>query len=166
MSDIDDKGGQAEQLALWTIRSARRPVGLPFSFWMTGQTDHWRDLQAISTMVRAVSQEVAAQRGRGLDIAPLGQVWITTEERHLLRAAAAAQAEDDRVLTDSADALASNAALTQPIMTAAAMLGAALAAHGYWLPKPRTDTRTLACAALSVARQRTTNWDQADVLWP
>jgi hypothetical protein len=157
MSDIDDKGGQAEQLALWTIRSARRPVGLPFSFWMTGQTDHWRDLQAISTMVRAVSQEVAAQRGRGLDIAPLGQVWITTEERHLLRAA---------VLTDSADALASNAALTQPIMTAAAMLGAALAAHGYWLPKPRTDTRTLACAALSVARQRTTNWDQADVLWP
>lgn len=166
MSDIDDKGRQAEQLALWTIRSARRRVGLPFSFWMTRQTDHWRDLQSISTMVRAVSQDVEAQRGTGLDIAPLSQVWITTDERHLLHAAAAAQAEDERILSAIAAALVSDAALTRSIMKAASMLGAALAARGYWLPRPRIEMKTLPCAALSVARRRTANWDQADVLWP
>ncbi|MCB8880526.1 hypothetical protein ACELLULO517_09805 [Acidisoma cellulosilytica] len=166
MTDIYEKGSQAEQLALWTIRCAKRGPGAPFSVWMTAHQDHWRDLHAISTLFRDINWTVAEQRGIGLDIAPPGQVWTTLEERHLLRAAAAAQAEDDAILAELAATLSPHPALVPAIADAAAMLGAVLATHGYWLPKPESECSRLPGPALSVARRRSAVWDRADVMWP
>lgn len=166
MIDIYEKGCQAEQLALWTIRGARRSTGSAFGVWMSGHHDHWRDLQSVSSLFSRIDHDFRVRRGSGLDIAPVSQIWMTVEERQWLRTTAAAQTDDDAVLAECAAILSPHATLTPTIADAAAQLGATLAIHGYWLPKPEIGSCNLPCAALSVARHRAPGWDHVHIMWP
>jgi hypothetical protein len=131
-----DEGSRAEALALWTIRGALRPAAMPFRFSTAGQTDQWQDLCAIRAVFGDLSDQLAQERGRPLDIATTGQPGVTPDEQHLLLAIAASQADMEHVLQDALNAFGCGRWITAAMKNAVTILGAVLATRGYWLPKP------------------------------
>lgn len=166
-----ETGHQAQHLAIWVIRSALRQDARPFRFRSDRQPDQWRDLAAPRALFRQSEAELAARRGYGLDVAGIGQLALTQDETHLLRAITAAQGEAPSALAAALAALGPFS--PQTMASPVTILAAVLASHGYWLPEPaetpasaQAPALPLPGAALGALRHRTQSWRQAVILWP
>jgi hypothetical protein len=130
--------GQGERLAVWTLR---RIVHGARSCGLSGDTASRRsDIAAdLARMADCLRDVLAQQRRSGLRplrIDPPGSLCLTRDERRLLKAVAAAQADETGVLDNHLYRLA----LVQPARTrlaeAMTILAAALAVQGHWIPQP------------------------------
>jgi hypothetical protein len=125
----------SEHLLVWTWRRIAAGRGdcplIPREFTRACGEDAAEVFVTFCTFLRALG---CASR-RLLRVGPPGSATLTRDERQLLSVIAAAQAGDDARGEAHLRWLA-RAELRHALAIAANALGAALAAHGHWLPQP------------------------------
>lgn len=94
------------------------------------------------------------------------RLWSTSKtERRLLRALAAAQAENDELLNRYLLYFVPSWPVRQRLAVAMEALAATLAVHGYWLQQP-IELLPIPGSALMLARTRGRDLAMAQVSWP
>ena len=125
----------SEHLLVWTWRRIAAGRGdcplIPREFARACGEDAAEVFVTFSTFLRALG---CASR-RLLRVGAPGSASLTRDERQLLSVIAAAQA-GDAVRGEAHLRWLARAALRHALANAANALGAALAAHGHWLPQP------------------------------
>jgi hypothetical protein len=119
------------------------------------------DLEVIGALFRAAQVALVNFQGAGLALAPPGTLELTRHERHLLRAAGSAQAEDALVMDNYLVKLAPHPRARTPLADAVAMLASSLATSGYWLRQA-----PLPASALHVARLHGHDLGELNIAWP
>lgn len=117
--------GHGERMAVWTLRWL---VDGPQSCGRLAAT-FWGDASLADTA--PVLRQVMAAR-----LACAGSLSLTRDERRMLRALTAAQAEDEMLLDNSLYKIALDGQLRAGLARAVRSLAAILAAHGHWLRQP------------------------------
>ena len=118
------------------------------------------DLEAVGFLFRAAHETMLDVQGVGLIVAPPGTLEVTRHERRLLRAAAAAQAEDDGLVDNYLFKLALHPRARPPLARAVTALATTLAISGHWL-----SAVLLPAPALQVARLHGVDLRAIAVLW-
>jgi hypothetical protein len=118
------------------------------------------DLEAVGSLFRTAHETMLDVQGVGLIVAPPGALDVTRHERRLLRAAAAAQAEDDGLVDNYLFKLALHPQARPPLARAVTALATTLAVSGYWL-----SAFLLPAPALHVARLHGVDLRRIAVLW-
>lgn len=95
----------------------------------------------------------------------IGAWRATKTECLLLRALAAAQAEDTALLARCLDYFAARRMPHQRFIAAMEALAATLAVHGYWLPQPE-DLMPVPAAVLALARTQGRELTMGQIAWP
>ena len=129
-----DEIRRAEQLAVWTMRCLYRNHWLCLDRDSPARGGLLADLRSAVSALQEANQFMIVRQGSGLQIARHGDLCLTDDELHLLRGTAASQASAHRSVEIEMFELASNWAARQSLTLAVTLLGAALAAAGYWLP--------------------------------
>ncbi len=122
-----------------------------------------RDMEAAENVIRAAFLPQHSSRMRALQLNPHGSFGLTKDERRLLRATAAAQADDLAMLDNYLFRLALDRTLRCQIADAITRFGAVLAVRGYWLTNPAA--RTIPAGALMVARAQGRDLTEIRVNW-
>jgi hypothetical protein len=118
------------------------------------------DLETIGALFRAAHARMQGVQGAGLIVAPPGTLATTRHERRLLRATAAAQAEDEGVVDNYLFKLAPNRQARPPLAHAVTALATGLATSGHWF-----SAVALPAPALQVARLRGADLRTINVAW-
>lgn len=93
-------------------------------------------------------------------------LWrITKSERHLLRALAAAQAENDELLNRYLLYFVPSWPVRRRLAVAMETLAATLAVHGYWLQQP-LDLLPIPGSVLTLARTQGRDLAMVQITWP
>lgn len=153
-------------MAIWAVRRMDCNAGSIFNSRTSRIASHWQELEDVAPKLRLANQFLIADRGFGLRIAAPGHLGLTLDERHILRGTAAAQADAEDAVAVELAALVPEGRARPTLTTAIGLLGAALAACGYWLPKPYDRSATLPCAALHLVRLQGTELRHVQVMWP
>lgn len=119
------------------------------------------DLQAVSALFRNAQAAMLGLQSAGLQVALPGTLGTTRDERRLLRATAAAQAEDDMLVDNYLFKLAPHPRARPPLTSAITVLATTLGASGHWL-----IPLALPATALRVAQLRGLNLGTITVAWP
>jgi hypothetical protein len=119
------------------------------------------DLEAVSTLFRNAQEAMLRLQNAGLLVAPPGALAITCDERRLLRATAAAQAENDMLVDNYLFKLAPHPRARPPLIDAITALAMALGTSGHWL-----IPLALPATALRVAQLRGRDLGTISVDWP
>jgi hypothetical protein len=152
-------GGEA---AGWAVNAVRRSLHgsrgcAPAARRLPGLAT---DLDAVGSLFRTAHETMLDVQGVGLIVAPPGALDVTRHERRLLRAAAAAQAEDDGLVDNYLFKLALHPQARPPLVRAVTALATTLAISGYWL-----SAFLLPAPALQVARLHGVDLRRIAVLW-
>jgi hypothetical protein len=149
-----------ENLAIWALRRvtgrwwncdlscAARPAHIEKE--LAAIADHFRD---VFGGMRPVRLSISASQE------------LTKDERRLLHAIAAAQAEDAQLLDNYLYKLALDLSIRAPLAEAVKSLAACLAVHGSWLPQP-PGALPVPAAALRLARAQGHDLRDIRVAWP
>lgn len=164
--DSYEQRSRAEQLAIWTLRRIAQDSPSLFSANQRRPSSGWKDLEEIVALLRAADHRLQEELGMGLGIGNPGHLGITADERAFLRAAAAAQAEAEELLSRELASFLASSRTHLLFRRAVSLLAAVLAAHDHWLPQPMAEGPLLACAALDLARRQGRDWQHARVMWP
>lgn len=149
-----------ETLAIWALRR------------VTGQG--WNCSLSCTARLAHIENELAEIAGRFRDVlggmrpvrlAMSGSHDLTKDERRLLHAIAAAQAEDAQLLDNYLYKLALDRSIRAPLAEAVKSLAACLAVHGSWLPQP-PEAIPVPAAALRLARAQGHDLRDIRVAWP
>lgn len=116
-------------------------------------------------MVQGLFAAIWQQEPNLQDFCELGEWRATGEERRLLRALAAAQAENDDLLNRYLVSFTPERSAQQCLKLAIEALAANLAVHGYWLPQLR-DLLQVPASALPLLRVHGQDLALAQVAWP
>lgn len=127
---------RAEQLTLWALRRLRQNAASPFGGPAHRPARLWRELDETLQRLRTAETMLRAERGAALRLASPGHLGITADERTLVRATAAAQAEDAALLARELASLLHGSRAGLAFQHAVTLLAAVLAAQGQWLPQP------------------------------
>jgi hypothetical protein len=119
------------------------------------------DLEAVGALLRNAQEAMLGLQSAGLLVAPPGTLAMTRDERRLLRATAAAQAEDDVLVDNCLFKLAPHPRARPPLTNAVTALATTLGASGHWL-----IPLALPAAALRVAQLRGLDLGTISVAWP
>jgi hypothetical protein len=119
------------------------------------------DLQAVSDLFRNAQEALLGLQSAGLQVALPGTLAMTRDERRLLQATTAAQAEDDVLVDDYLIKLAPHPRARSLLINAVTALAAALGASGHWL-----IPLALPAPALRVAQLRGLDLRTITVAWP
>jgi hypothetical protein len=122
-----------------------------------------KELAGIADRFRSVFVEAGGLRP--LRLALPGSRELTKDERRLLHAIAAAQAEDLELLDNYLYKLALDRTVRAPLAEAVKSLAACLGVHGSWLPLP-SGAMAVPAAALAVARVQGHDLCDIRVTWP
>jgi len=146
-TESQDRLSRAEQLTLWALRRLRQNAASPFGEPHRRPAHLWRELDESLQRLRAAEAILRAERGMALRLASPGHLGITADEWTLVRATAAAQAEDTALLARELASLLQGSGAGLAFQQAVTLLAAVLAAQGHWLPQPCAQ----ACAPLHPA---------------
>ncbi len=126
------EGAAAERLAVSAIRRSFHQAGgcAPVPRVLPTLV---ADLQAVGISFRAAHETMIGLQGAGLLVAPPGWMTLTRHERRLLRATAAAQANEDWLVDNVLFKLAPHPKARPSLVRAVAGLATSLATSGYWL---------------------------------
>jgi hypothetical protein len=156
--------GRAERVALCAMRRAVRgeaggsdAIVCPFGLG--------RDQARVRALFLAVWDGSAALCHQALPLRGPGGWGVTKMERRLLRALAAAQAENVWLLDNYLYKIALEPGIRHRLMEAVEALAATLAVHGYWLAHP-VDMLPVPASALRVARTHGRDLEMASIAWP
>lgn len=119
------------------------------------------DLEAVSAAFRRAHGAMIMQHGAGLLLAPPGTVGLTRHERRLLRATAAAQADDTLAMDSHLFNLAPWHSTRASLAAAVAALATMLGGSGH-----RFTQAALPPPALAVARLHGADLAGFDIAWP
>jgi hypothetical protein len=156
---------ESERVALLILRRAagQERQCLSASPFVPGLIE--REFSAVEAHFRALFAPHCAACGvRPVQLGMACCLNITKDERRLLNAAAVLQAGDDSLLDNYLYRLALDRAARKPLAEAVAQLAAALAVHGYWLPRP--NAAPIPAAALTAARAQGRDVRHVRVTWP
>jgi hypothetical protein len=149
-----------ENLAIWALRRVTGR-GWNCDLSCTARPAHIeKELADIADRFRCVFGGMCPMR-----LAMSGSHELTKDERRLLHAIAAAQAEDAQLLDNYLYKLALNRSIRAPLAEAVKSLAACLAVHGYWLPQP-PEAIPVPAAALRLARAQGHDLHDIHVAWP
>lgn len=155
---------RAERVALCALRRAVRgdvcPNDAVICLFGLG-----RDQARVRARFLAAWEGSAALCAQALPVRAPGGWGITKTERRLLRAVAAAQAENFWLLDNYLYKVALEPRVRHRLAAAMEALAAALAVHGYWLAHP-VDMLPVPGSALRVARTHGRDLQMADIAWP
>ncbi len=155
---------RAERVALCALRRAVRgdvcPSDAVICLFGLG-----RDQARIRARFLAAWGGSAALCLQALPVRDPGGWGITKTERRLLRAVAAAQAENFWLLDNYLYRIALEPRVRHRLAAAMEALAATLAVHGYWLAHP-VDMLPVPGAALRVARTHGRDLEMASIAWP
>jgi hypothetical protein len=151
--------GAAERFAIESLRRALRGP------WPCASRapDTDRDMAATEAILRAAFLPQPPCRMRTIRVSLHGSLGMTKDERRLLRATAAAQADNLAVLDNYLFKLALDRSLRCRLADAISRFGAILAVRGHWLANP--GGRTIPAGALTVARARGQDVSGIKVAW-
>jgi hypothetical protein len=152
----------SDEAERFVIESLRRALHGP-SPCASQVPDSDRDMVATEAVIRAAFLPQPPSRMRVLRLNPHGSLGLTKDERRLLRATAAAQADDLAVLDNYLFKLALDRTLRDQLADAITRFGAILAVRGYWLTNP--GGRSIPAGALMVARARGRDMADIRVTW-
>lgn len=113
----------------WSLHGPRRCAATPRSV-----PPFVADLQTVGVLFREAQATMLGVQGAGLLVGCPGVLALTRHERRLLRAAAAAQADDDRLVDNYLFKLAPHAEARPALTRAVSVLATSLALAGHWLP--------------------------------
>lgn len=152
--------GCAERVALCALRRALRgEVGqckalvCPFGLG--------RDSVQVQRLFARVWEDEVVPTG----LQTVGLLGGSKIERGLLRALAAAQADNDELLNRYLERLVPLWSTRQRLVMAMQALAATLAVHGYWLHQP-VDLLPIPASVLKLARVQGVDLAMAQVAWP
>lgn len=152
--------GRAERVALCALRRALRgeagtctALVCPFGLG--------RDEGAVRRLFAGIAaEETLRPLFRGI-----GGWGANRTERRLLRALAAAQAENEQLLDCYLRLFAPSWSVRHRLAVAMEGLAATLAVHGYWLPQPG-DLLSIPASALMLVRTKGHDVAMTQVVWP
>ncbi len=154
---IDEAAGWAVSVvrrSLHGVRDCKTPAPRNLRAFLT-------DLETVGALFRNAQEAMLTLQSSGLRVAPPGTLAMTCHERCLLRATAAAQAENDVLVDNNIFKLAPHPK-ARPLLTAAVTaLATTLGSSGHWLVPP-----VLPAAALRVAQLHGLNLGTISVAWP
>lgn len=172
MGWIDAQGqyravSDGEQLAIWALRRVRNDEGSRFSATANARWSLERDLVEVIATLRDLigERDKSSSRGCSVQLGLPESMALTKDERRLLDAVAAAQAEDSELLDNYLYKLALDYKARSLLAEAVTRLSACLAVQGYWLPKP-LGSLVVSGAALTVARVHGRDIQEVRVAWP
>jgi hypothetical protein len=150
-----DAAGWAVSAIRCSLRGSRSRAPMPRSLPAL-----LADLETIGALFRVAHGTMLALQGAGLTIAMPGTAAVTRHERRLLRAAAAAQAEDETLVDNYLFKLAPHPRARPPLTHAVTVLATSLATSGHWL-----SAFPLLAPALQVARLHGVDLREISVAW-
>jgi hypothetical protein len=130
----------AAGLAISAIRRSFHPVVTACLAVPRCRPAFVEDLAAVAASFRQAHQRMLEVQGAGLVTALPGTVPLTRHERRLLRATAAAQAEDDELMDAYLYTLAPGQEVRPHLACAVIVLATKLAIAGHWFPNPGAGT--------------------------
>jgi hypothetical protein len=154
---VDEAAGWAISVirrSLHGARDCKTPVTQNLRAFLT-------DIEAVGALFRNAQEAMLRLQSAGLVVAPSGTIAMTRDERRLLRATAAAQAEDDTLLDHRLFKLAPHPRARPPLIKAVTALATTLGASGHWL-----IPLALPATALRVAQLRGLDLGTISVDWP
>jgi hypothetical protein len=166
VSGVRGRGGaeHIDEAADWAVSVVRRslhgardcktPEPRNFPVFLT-------DLEAVGALFRNAQEAMLRLQSSGLLVAPPGTFAMTCHERRLLRATAAAQAENEVLVEDYILNLAPHPQARQLLTTAVTALATTLGSSGHWLVP-----LVLPAAALRVAQLHGLDLGTISVAWP
>ncbi len=155
----------AERLAIWALRRVMGCARCCFSAAGADPGKIESELATMTAVFRDLFRRRDRDRGFSVQIGVPESMVLTKDERRLLNAIAAAQAEDHELLDNYLYKLALDHKARSRLSEAVASLAACLAVQGYWLTRP-LGAVPISGAALAVARAHGREVQDMRVAWP